>query len=87
MPEPPLPYLSSERLTRWAYLAFAVSTLYVVERAKNNNIPREVSTDRLHEQPRNLSNSFDVSRRTSLAWRHHYCPQSSHTRWQSCTRV
>ncbi|KAL4095526.1 hypothetical protein PRIC1_008900 [Phytophthora ramorum] len=35
------PYLSSERLTRWSYLAFAVSTLYVVERAKNNKIPRE----------------------------------------------
>ncbi|OWZ23117.1 Endomembrane protein 70 [Phytophthora megakarya] len=39
-PEPPS-YLSYERLTRWAYLAFAVSTLYVVERAKNNKIPRE----------------------------------------------
>ncbi|KAE9040868.1 hypothetical protein PR003_g4788 [Phytophthora rubi] len=37
----PSPYLSNERLTRWAYLAFAVSTLYVVERAKNNKIPRE----------------------------------------------
>ncbi|POM60865.1 Endomembrane protein 70-like protein, partial [Phytophthora palmivora] len=35
------PYLNCERLTRWAYLAFAVSTLYVVERAKNNKIPRE----------------------------------------------
>eukprot|EP00644_Phytophthora_capsici_P016414 jgi/Phyca11/535350/estExt2_fgenesh1_pg.C_PHYCAscaffold_340078 len=40
-PFEPTPYLSSERLTRWAYLAFAVSTLYVVERAKNNKIPRE----------------------------------------------
>ncbi|KAG6609751.1 Isoprenylcysteine alpha-carbonyl methylesterase ICME [Phytophthora cinnamomi] len=37
----PSPYLSNERLTRWAYLALAVSTLYVVERAKNNKIPRE----------------------------------------------
>ena len=36
--------MNGERLTRWAYLVFAVSTLYVVERAKNNKIPREVST-------------------------------------------
>ncbi|KAL3666641.1 hypothetical protein V7S43_008264 [Phytophthora oleae] len=40
-PFEPTPYLNNERLTRWAYLAFAVSTLYVVERAKNNKIPRE----------------------------------------------
>ncbi|CAH0477057.1 unnamed protein product [Peronospora belbahrii] len=33
--------LSNERLTRWAYLVFVVSTLYVLERAKNNKIPRE----------------------------------------------
>ncbi|KAG2766804.1 hypothetical protein PC129_g11 [Phytophthora cactorum] len=40
-PLEPIPYLNNERLTRWAYLAFAASTLYVVERAKNNKIPRE----------------------------------------------
>lgn len=40
-PLDPTPYLNNERLTRWAYLAFAASTLYVVERAKNNKIPRE----------------------------------------------
>ncbi|CAI5745000.1 unnamed protein product [Peronospora destructor] len=37
----PTKYMNSERLTRWAYLAFAMSTLYVVQRAKNNKIPRE----------------------------------------------
>ncbi|KAF4317667.1 hypothetical protein BBO99_00001053 [Phytophthora kernoviae] len=37
----PTPYLSNERLTRWTYLAFAMATLYVVQRAKNNRIPRE----------------------------------------------
>ncbi|KUF81415.1 Isoprenylcysteine alpha-carbonyl methylesterase ICME [Phytophthora nicotianae] len=40
-PLEPTPYLNNERLTRWAYLAFAASTLYIVERAKNNKIPRE----------------------------------------------
>ncbi|CEG46135.1 endomembrane protein 70-like [Plasmopara halstedii] len=37
----PTPFLDKERLTRWVYLAFALSTLYVVERAKRTRIPSE----------------------------------------------
>ncbi|RLN95100.1 hypothetical protein BBJ28_00000093 [Nothophytophthora sp. Chile5] len=37
----PQPLLTTERLARWSYLAFVLSTLYLVQRAKNNTISRE----------------------------------------------
>lgn len=38
----PRAFVDRERAARWAYLAFALASLYVVQRSKNNRIPSEV---------------------------------------------